>query len=86
MLAHFRHGDKKELADDMREVFKTGDKAYTLEDGAQARKYMCAKWGKHYRSIKKMADNEDGSSTLPILTMFLKYNQESMRPTDRALA
>ena len=59
MLAHVRHGDKKELADDMREVFKTGDKTYTLEDGVQAWKDMCTKWGKHYRSIKKMAESED---------------------------
>lgn len=59
MLAHVRHGDKKELADDMREVFKTGDKTYTLENGVQAWKEMCTKWGKHYRSIKKMAENED---------------------------
>lgn len=31
MLARVRHGDKKQLADDMREVFRTGDKNYTIE-------------------------------------------------------
>jgi transposase-like protein len=43
MLAHVRHGDK----------------TYTLEDGVQAWKDMCTKWGKHYRSIKKMTESED---------------------------
>lgn len=46
MLAHVKHGDKKELADDMSEVFKTGDKAYTLEDGVQAWKGHVHKMGK----------------------------------------
>ena len=33
MLARVRHGDKKQLADDMRDVFRTGDKDYTVEQG-----------------------------------------------------
>ena len=59
MLARVRHGDKKELADDMREVFRTGDKNYTIEMGMQAWKEMCMKWGKGYLSIRRLADNED---------------------------
>ncbi len=59
MLARVRHGDKKELADDMREVFRTGDKNYTVEDGMRAWKDMCMKWGKAYLSIRRLADNED---------------------------
>lgn len=59
MLARVRHGDKKELADDMREVFRTGDKNYTIEMGIQAWKEMCLKWGKGYLSIRRLADNED---------------------------
>ena len=59
MLARVRHGDKKELADDMREVFRTGDKSYTVEMGMQAWKHLCMKWGKAYLSIKRLADNED---------------------------
>ena len=31
MLNKVRHGDKGELADDLREVFRTGDKSYTQE-------------------------------------------------------
>ena len=33
MMARGRHSDKKALADDMREVFRTGDKDYTVEQG-----------------------------------------------------
>ena len=59
MLARVRHGDKKQLADDMREVFRTGDKNYTIEMGIQAWKDMCLKWGKAYLSIRRLAENED---------------------------
>ena len=59
MMARVRHSDKKALADDMREVFRTGDKDYTVEQGIQAWKDMCLRWGKDYRSIKAQADNED---------------------------
>lgn len=33
MMARVRHSDKKALANDMREVFRTGDKDYTVEQG-----------------------------------------------------
>ena len=59
MLARVRHGDKKALADDMREVFRTGDKNYTVEQGVAAWKEMCLKWGKDYRSIRNLAEDED---------------------------
>lgn len=59
MLARVRHGDKKALADDMWEVFRTGDKNYTVEQGVAAWKEMCLKWGKDYRSIRNLAVDED---------------------------
>ena len=59
MMARVRHGDKKALAEDMREVFRTGDKEYTIKQGIQAWKDLCMKWGKDYRSIRNQADNED---------------------------
>jgi putative transposase len=57
MLSRVRHGDKGELADDMREVFRTGDKNYTPELSWKAWQGLCDKWGKNYRSIKKMRDD-----------------------------
>lgn len=59
MLARVRHGDKKALADDMREVFRTGDKNYTVQQGVAAWREMCLKWGKDYRSIRNLAEDED---------------------------
>jgi transposase-like protein len=57
MLCKVRHGDKGELADDLREVFLTGERNYTSELGWQAWQSLCAKWGKDYRSIKKMGND-----------------------------
>lgn len=54
MLSRVRHGDKGELANDLREVFRTGDRSYTSELAWQAWQSLCAKWGKDYRSIKRM--------------------------------
>ena len=59
MLARVRHVDKRQLAEDMREVFRTGDKNYTPDMGIQAWKDLCLKWGKAYLSIRRLADNED---------------------------
>ena len=45
MLSRVRHGDKKSLADDMREVLHTGDKNYTVEQGGGRRGRRCASSG-----------------------------------------
>jgi putative transposase len=57
MLSRVRHGDKGELADDLREVFRTGDRNYTPEKGWDAWQDLCKKWGKGYRSIKRMGED-----------------------------
>lgn len=57
MFNRVRHGDKGELAEDLREVFRTGDPNYTPENGWTAWQELCAKWGKDYRSIKKMGND-----------------------------
>ena len=56
MLARVRHGDKGELAEDLRDVFRTGDRSYTPELAWGAWQALCAKWGKDYRSIKRMSN------------------------------
>ena len=43
----------------MREVFRTGDKNHTVQQGVAAWREMCLKWGKDYRSIRNLADDED---------------------------
>jgi transposase-like protein len=57
MLNRVRHGDKGELADDLRDVFRTGDRHYTPEQGWNAWQSLCKKWGKDYRSINKMGED-----------------------------
>lgn len=57
MLNRVRHGDKGELANDLREVFRTGDRNYTPELAWQAWVSLCSKWGKDYRSIKRMIND-----------------------------
>ena len=56
MLSKVRHGDKGELASDLRDVFRTGDRSYTPELGWQAWQALCIKWGKDYRTIKRMGE------------------------------
>ena len=57
MLNRVRHGDKMQMADDLREVFRTGDRYYTPEKGWKAWHELCANWGKDYRIIKKMGND-----------------------------
>lgn len=57
MLNRVRHGDKGELAEDLREVFRTGGKSYTPDLSWTAWQALCDKWGQSYRSIKKMRDD-----------------------------
>lgn len=57
MFSKVRHGDKGELANDLREVFRTGEKDYTPALAWEAWKSLCTKWGKDYRSIKKMGND-----------------------------
>lgn len=48
-----------ELADDLRNVFRTSDSSDTPEKGWMRWNDMCAKWGKTYKSFKNMQDNLD---------------------------
>jgi len=55
MLSKVRHGDKMALAEDLRDVFRTGQRDYTLDEAWERWTGLCEGWGKDYRSIKKMA-------------------------------
>lgn len=59
LLNRVRHGDKKAMANDLKEVFRTGDRAYTPEKGWEAWQNLCNKWGKDYHSIKRMANEPE---------------------------
>jgi putative transposase len=57
MLARVRHGDKGVMAEDLRDIFRTGDPHYTPEQGWEAWQAFCGKWGEDYRGIKKLGND-----------------------------
>ncbi len=59
MFAKVRHGDKAALATDLRDVFRTGQRDYTVEMAWEKWQAMCDKWGKDYRTIKLLRNNAD---------------------------
>lgn len=72
MLAKVRHGDKASLAEDLRDVFRTGQRDYTVEMAWQRWTSLCEKWGKDYRSIKMLRDNADYKAYM----VYLNYATE----------
>ena len=53
ILSDVRNGDKGDVVDDLRQVFRTGDRNYTVEQAWSQWQQFCAKWGNYYRSIRK---------------------------------
>lgn len=51
--------DKDAVAEDLREVFLTGQRNYTRGQALEKFNEFATRWGKKYRSIKRLADNED---------------------------
>lgn len=59
MFAKVRHGDKAALAADLRDIFRTGQRDYTVEMAWTKWQEMCDRWGKDYRSIRILRNNAD---------------------------
>ena len=59
MFAKVRHGDKAALAADLRDIFRTGQRDYTVETAWSKWQEMCDKWGKDYRAIKLLRNSAD---------------------------
>jgi transposase-like protein len=55
---HIKPKDKALVAEDLKEVLRTGDRNDTVEKGYQRWLEFCSKWGKYYPSIKRMGENE----------------------------
>jgi transposase-like protein len=70
LLSKVRHGDKMEMADDLREVFRTGDTSYTPEQGWVCWCDFCDKWGQSYRSFRIMRED----STYRYYFTYLNYH------------
>ena len=59
MFAKVRHGDKTALTADLRDIFRTGQRDYTIEMAWTKWQEMCDRWGKDYRAIKLLRNNAD---------------------------
>ena len=59
MFAKVRHGGKAALASDLRDIFRTGQRDYTVETAWAKWQEMCDRWGKDYRAIKLLRNNAD---------------------------
>ena len=67
MFAKVRHGDKAALAADLRDIFRTGQRDYTMETAWSKWQDMCERWGKDYLSIKRLRDDSDYKAYLTYL-------------------
>ena len=67
MFAKVRHGDKAALAADLRDIFRTGQRDYTVEMAWSKWQDMCERWGKDYLSIRRLRDNPDYKAYLTYL-------------------
>ena len=59
MFAKVRHGDKAAMGADLRDIFRTGQPDYTVEMAWAKWQDMCDRWGKDYRAIKLLRNNEE---------------------------
>ena len=59
LFSKVNHGDKGPLAADLRDVFRTGQRDYTVERAWNRWQEMCDRWGKDYRTFKLMRNNPD---------------------------
>lgn len=59
ILNYVKADHKEEIADELREVFMTGQQAYTPKDARQRLTDFAERWGSHYRHIRKLATRQD---------------------------
>lgn len=57
ILSDVRNGDKGDVAEDLRHIFRTGDRNYTVEQAWSEWQQFCAQWGRYYRSIRKRGED-----------------------------
>lgn len=48
ILSNVRNGDKGDVAEDLRHIFRTGDRNYTVEQAWSEWQQFCAQWGRYY--------------------------------------
>lgn len=58
VIKHIKPKDKTIVAEELKDVLRTGDRNDTPEKGWNRWLTFCAKWGKYYPSIKRMGEND----------------------------
>jgi len=59
ILSYVKADHKAQIAEELREVFMTGQKAYTPQQARQNLNAFADRWGRHYEHIKKLANRQD---------------------------
>ena len=59
MFAKVSHGDKGAWVSDLRDIFRSGQRDYSIEMAWKKWQDMCERWGKDYRAFKLMRNNAD---------------------------
>lgn len=72
MFAKVRLGNKAALAADLRDIFRTGQRDYTVEMAWTKWQEMCDRWGKDYPAIKLLRNNADYKAYMT----YLNYTPE----------
>lgn len=57
IIGSVRNSDKREVAEELRQMFRTGDSSYTVEKAWECWQQFCAKWGRDYRSIGRRGND-----------------------------
>lgn len=72
LFAKVRYGDKAALAADLRDIFRTGQRDYTIDMAWSKWQDMCDRWGDDYRSFKLLRNNPDYKAYM----IYLNYAPE----------
>lgn len=57
LLGGVHNGDKGELAEDLRQLFRTGDRSYTVERAWEQWQTLCEQRGQDYRSFRRRGED-----------------------------
>lgn len=68
MFTKVNHGDKGELAADLRDMFRTGQRDYTIEMAWRKCQETCDRRGKDYRAFKLTRNNADYKAYMTYLS------------------
>ena len=78
IIGSVRNSDKREVAEELRQMFRTGDSSYTVEKAWECWQRFCAKWGRDYRSIGRRGNDPSYKAYFT----YLNYHQLDRAPAE----